>query len=265
MHFTTTLMSIAGLLVAGSTASPIKTRAASTNGTYSTGGLQRWAGPYADTFLTKTNATVLAKRADPIFTWGDEDDGGIGVIVQNSGNAWDGFYMYANGADSSPYKYTWIAAGDSVFLSVPSGFQGRITRGTDAMNLGGVPNLLGSWFEFSMDPIVPTTMWADVSLIKGCDGPLTIANTDGQNLKRGFSQDIVDDGPTGAYQQRSDGNWVLGYTEALGSIPANTIALNWELEQVGASNAYLDDAHGSPVIDSLNGRFEVTFFQMEYV
>lgn len=228
MHFTTTLISLVSLLTAV-TATPISKRQTSNstqaaNGTsYQTGGLQRWAGPYADTFAKRDD--TLSKRS-PIFTWGDDDNGGTGIILYNVGDEYDGFYIYENGEDSSPWKYTWVNANSAVFLSVPSGFAGRITRGTDAMNLGGVPNLLGSWFEFSIDAGT-TVMWADVSLIKGCDGPLTIENTDGTGLTKGWTTDIVDDGPTGAYQQRSDGNWVLGYTEAIGDIPANTIALNW--------------------------------------
>jgi len=36
-----------------------------------------------------------------------------------------------------------------VFITLPSNFQGRMTRGTDALNLNGSPNLLGTWFEFN--------------------------------------------------------------------------------------------------------------------
>lgn len=244
-------------LLAMATASPISTRQieTSTNGTYHTGDLQRWSGPSSNT---------VTKRDSPIFTYGDEDDGGLGVTITNAGSDWAGFYMYANSEDTSPYKYTWIENGNTVFISVPADFQGRITRGTDELNLAGSAQLLGTWFEFSIDPGT-TTMWADVSLIKGCDGAVTIANTDGQGLSLGFTQDIVSDGPAGAYQQRPDGNWVLGFTEADGDVAANTIALDWEVQNNLQGLAYVDDTHGSPVINSLNGRFDVTFYQEVYV
>jgi hypothetical protein len=64
--------------------------------------------------------------------------------------------------------------------------------------------------------------------------------------------------------RRPDGQWVFGYNEAVGNIAANTAALNWELSKVGAANAYLDDAHGNPVINSNNGRMDVTFYQWQF-
>lgn len=127
------------------------------NGTYHTGGLKRWAGPYDDTFVTR--------RANPIWTTGDVDNGGFGIQIHNVGTQTFRYYMYANGQDSSPYKYTEVAPDGVVFLSVPALFEGRLTRGNDAMNLAGVPNLLGSWFEFNVDKY--NVMWGDVSLIKG--------------------------------------------------------------------------------------------------
>lgn len=131
---------------------------ADANGTYHTGGLQRWAGPYDDTFAD-------SRRASPIWTTGDVDNGGIGIQIHNVGTQAFRYYVYANSQDSSPYKYTEVPADGVVFLSVYAGFQGRLTRGNDAMNLAGVPQLLGSWFEFSLD--ASGVMWADVSLIKG--------------------------------------------------------------------------------------------------
>lgn len=56
---------------------------------YSTGGLVR-ASNGSDSALRKRCST------DPIFTWGDEDDGGLGLTVTNADTVWRGFYIYEN-------------------------------------------------------------------------------------------------------------------------------------------------------------------------
>lgn len=50
----------------------------------------------------------------------------------------------------------------------------------------------------------------------------------------------------------------------MGSIPANTVADTYELSVVGYENAYIDDAHGNPVINGLNGRMYVTMHQWQF-
>lgn len=67
----------------------------------------------------------------PTFTWGDADNGGIGVTITNADFDWRAFYVYQNLCDYIPLKYLWIAAQHTVFVSLPADFQGRITRGTD--------------------------------------------------------------------------------------------------------------------------------------
>jgi hypothetical protein len=161
-----------------------------------------------------------------------------------------GFYAYENSCDSVPYKYTWIAPGATTFLSFPAGFAGRITRGIDWLNLDGSPQLLGTWFEFSFD--VYNAIWGDVSLIRGCDEGVLMWSTDGSGAWKGFTQDILSDGPTGGYAEKGDGTWVLASTEGP---PPNYIAENWEIQQVGVEYVFVDDSHGSPVITSSNGRF----------
>ncbi|KAH8668442.1 hypothetical protein BX600DRAFT_480677 [Xylariales sp. PMI_506] len=220
----------------------------STFTSYQTGGLLR---------ATNTNVTETTKTkrwtcsATPIFTWGDVDTGGIGVEITNSDSVWAGFYFYYNNCDDVPYKYVWIDAGQTVFVSLPSDFQGRATRGVDAYNLDGQPQLLASWFEFSFDS---AGIWGDISLIRGCDGAVFMWATDGSAAWKGFTQDILDGAPSGAYATKSDGQSVIMNTENLdGSI--NTIPRDWDLNQVGAEYVYVDDEHGSPVILSTNGRF----------
>lgn len=67
----------------------------------------------------------------PIFTWGDVDNGGLGVQITNADTTSRGFFVYHNLCDYIPYKYTWIDANSTEFVSLPAGFAGRIVRGTD--------------------------------------------------------------------------------------------------------------------------------------
>lgn len=67
----------------------------------------------------------------PTFTWGDADNGGVGVTITNADFEWRAFYLYQNLCDYVPLKYLWIAAQHTVFVTLPPYFQGRITRGTD--------------------------------------------------------------------------------------------------------------------------------------
>jgi hypothetical protein len=168
---------------------------------YQTGGLQR--ASLSDTSLTKR----WTCSSSSILTWGDNDNGGIGVEITNAATEYAGFYFYYNNCDEVPYKYVWIAAGATEFVSLPSDFQGRVTRGVDAYNLNGHTQNLATWFEISFDSA--GWMWADISLIRGCDGSALIWSTDGSGAWKGFTQWILDGAPTGAYDEKNDGQWVL--------------------------------------------------------
>lgn len=80
-------------------------------------------------------AAAISKRwacaSSPTFTWGDADNGGVGVTITNADSDWRAFYVYQNLCDYVPLKYLWIATQHTVFVSLPADFQGRITRGTD--------------------------------------------------------------------------------------------------------------------------------------
>lgn len=68
----------------------------------------------------------------PVFTWGDDDNGGPGVFITNADiKNWQAFYVYHDTCDSIPFKYTWIPAGSTQFVSLPALFEGRISRGND--------------------------------------------------------------------------------------------------------------------------------------
>lgn len=206
------------------------------------------------------NTSTIEKRwtcnTSPTSSSGDEDAGGPGVTIENADTEKRGYYVYHNSCDSVPYKYIWVNAGETAFISFPSGFQGRITRGTDAYNLKSSILNVGTWFEIGYDS--DGTAWSDVSLIRGCDGGITIESLDGTGASTGFSQWILDGAPTGAYATKGDGSKVLQASEGMdGSI--NTAVRDWYISEVGIANAYVDDYHGDPVIKSTNGRFATTW------
>ncbi|KAG8168895.1 hypothetical protein KVR01_001644 [Diaporthe batatas] len=165
-------------------------------------------------------AATLEKRwvcaSSPTFTWGDADSGGVGVTITNADFEWRAFYVYQNLCDYIPLKYLWIAPQHTVFVSLPADFQGRITRGTDEWNLGGVPRPLGTWLELAVDN--RSWIWGDVSLIRGCDGPVLMWALDGSGAWKGFTQNIIDGAPSGiapsgAYDIKPSGRWVIAATE----------------------------------------------------
>jgi hypothetical protein len=217
---------------------------------YHQGGLHRGAGN------TTSTGGGITKRwtcsTTPTFTWGETDNGGKGITITNADSDWRGFYIYHNSCDDVPWKYIWIAAGQTQFVSVPDLFEGRIVRGVDSSMLSGRAQPLASWYEISWDKY--GVGWADVSLIRGCDGGVLTWSLDNSGAWKGFTQWILDGAPSGAYDMKTDGQWVLKYTEN-GDGSINTIPRDWELQKVGAEYVYVDDYHGNPVIASNNGRF----------
>ncbi|KAK8149420.1 hypothetical protein G3M48_007013 [Beauveria asiatica] len=209
---------------------------------YETGGLKR------KTFNTTEES--LGKRwacsSQSILTWGDNDDGGRGISITNAGNDWRGFYIFHNSCDGTPWKYIWIEAGKTQFVSIPAGFEGRIQRGVDAQMLNGQPHLLGSWLEFSYDS--SDVGWIDVSLIRGCDGAILVWDTTNGDKWKGFTQWILDGAPNGSYDLKDDGQWVIKATEGPNGV-VNTIPRDWDQQQVGDQYAYIDDDHAKPVIN----------------
>lgn len=220
---------------------------------YQTGGLQRQS--------LKDDGAVF-KRADwncstsPTLTWGDSDNGGKGIFITNTDSDWRGFYAFHNNCDKIPYKYIWVAAGQTQFVSFPDGWEGRIQRGVDATMLNGQAHWLGTWFEFSWD--ANGWGWSDVSLIRGCDGAVLVNSQDGGGAWKGFTQDILSNAPSNALDTKDDGQRVLAATEFIGGA-INTPPRDWELQQVGSQYVYVDDSHGSPVIAATNGRFGTTW------
>lgn len=87
-----------------------------------------------------------------------EARGSVGINLNNAGSTAT-FCMFENtgsGASwSNPISCTSVAGGSTQFISVPSGFIGRVQRGQDYP---------ATWVEFDT-----TSGYADVSLIQGTD------------------------------------------------------------------------------------------------
>lgn len=198
---------------------------------YQTGGLIRGTGSNGTSSLTKRYTCATT----PILTWGDDNDGGFGVTIENADTDWAGFYVYYNSCDDIPYKYIWVDAGATEFLSLPSDFQGRITRGVDAYNLDGDAQLLATWLELTVDG---TLMYGDVSLIRGCDGATLMWSLDDSGAWKGFTQDILEGAPIDAYAEKADGEWVIAATEGTDGA-LNDYSLDWDIDEVGADYVYV--------------------------
>ncbi|RYO83383.1 hypothetical protein DL766_010607 [Monosporascus sp. MC13-8B] len=185
---------------------------------------------------------------------------GPGIKLMNHDDEVRSFYFYWNSCDSIPYAYLSMPARGSRFVSLPAGFQGRVTRGTDETHLSGQPQLLGTWVELSFPAGDDRGGWGDVSLIRGCDGAATVRALDGSGLFRGFENWVLDGAPREAYDTKESGAEVI---RAIGdvTIRQEAIARDYLLSKVNLSDVYVDNEHGNPVIFSANSRFAVTFFK----
>lgn len=201
--------------------------------------------------------TCLTK---PLKTDGDNDDGHkAGLVIRNEDVEPRSFFVYQNTCECVPFRYITIPANQERFLAFDPLFQGRIVRGTPEVNLNGVPHLLGTWMEFSWD--AQGWVWGDVSLIKGCDGAVDVTALDGSGVATGFSTDVLNGAPIGAYKKKGSGAQVIMETENLSNAAIiNEVPRNWLASKLGYSKAYIDDHHGNPDICSTNGRFHVNFY-----
>ncbi|KAI1763543.1 hypothetical protein GGR53DRAFT_362077 [Hypoxylon sp. FL1150] len=186
------------------------------------------------------------------------DTNGRGVQLENGDSQSRSFFVYANSCDSIPLQYVTLSAGQDAFISLPQGFQGRIVRGTTDVNLDGQPHLLGTWLEIGFDAN-DAMGYADVSLIRGCDGAVTVAAMDGTGASTGFTQDVLSGAPDDALQANDAGAMVIKATEGLLSAIVSA-SRDYLASVLGYDKAYIDDFHGNPVIASNNQRFSATFY-----
>ncbi|KAI8965319.1 hypothetical protein F5Y11DRAFT_362312 [Daldinia sp. FL1419] len=198
----------------------------------------------------------------PIYTAGDEDSGGPGVLVSNRDPRSHGvangtmFFFYESNHDFVPYKYTTLPPWSSAFIAVCPTFRGRIVRG-DATNLDRRKHLLGTWAEINWHANGSRTAWGDISLLQGNDGAATIQSLDGLDRIKGFTMDILSNAPVELLAQKATGSWCLDRIIGQG---ANNATREWERLFLDPRDVYLED-DVDPVINSNNGRFQVIFYQ----
>ncbi|KAI1074516.1 hypothetical protein F5B20DRAFT_432516 [Whalleya microplaca] len=216
---------------------------------------------------TPNNGTIPAdpqifcrqETQKPIYTAGDNDTGGRGVVIWNfdpihhNGNG-TMFFLYESDHDFVPYKYINIPSLSFAFVTVCPTFRGRIVRG-NYHNLNGKKHLLGTWAEMNWH--VDGSSWGDISLLQGNDGAAIIQSLDGSQDIRGFTLDLLFSAPTSAWAQKPSGAWCL---DKIIGADANNDTKTWESQFLDPSSVYLVDEI-DPVIYSDNGRFQVTFYQ----
>ncbi|KAI1209287.1 uncharacterized protein F4807DRAFT_460978 [Annulohypoxylon truncatum] len=209
-------------------------------------------GPRA--LATRSNCTAHAVSADA-----EPDTGGAGLNITNADNQTRSYFVYENGCDTVPAKYLSVDAGATKFLPLPAGFQGRVVRGTTDVNLDGSAHTLGTWVEIGLD--ASGTGWADVSLIRGMDGAVTIASADGSGAKTGFSENsVLDDATESILEAKPSGAMAIKATEDWQAALLSNV-VSYLAGKLGYAVAYIDDYHGNPVISSSNSRFAVTFYE----
>ncbi|KAK3384929.1 hypothetical protein B0H63DRAFT_501112 [Podospora didyma] len=179
-----------------------------------------------------------------IFTTGDYDDGGPGVVMRDLDypNRRQGHYyfFYENDCDDHAWKYTLLKPGVEVFISVRPSFAGRIVRGNPIDSLDGTAlHNLGTWVE-------------------GYDGAAVLSSTDGSGVVTGFSENIL----MGAtLTNKSDGSTVLGKT--VGD-EANFATAQYELGLLDpTTQAFIVQAY-KPMIATTNGRWDLTLYPGTY-
>ncbi|KAK0669210.1 hypothetical protein QBC41DRAFT_392237 [Cercophora samala] len=178
------------------------------------------------------------------------------------------FFLYENARDETPWKYTLLHPGETVFISVCPTFSGRIVRGSLVENLDGTAkHNLGTWVEVAWElqenatapnsTAIATRSWGDVSLLEGCDGGVVMLATDGSDVVTGFSRNIVKAAPEGALARKTSGRLVLGKTVGP---EANEEAMRWELKLLDPLREAFIVQDIKPVIVTENGRWDLTFY-----
>ncbi|KAK8104976.1 uncharacterized protein PG998_004369 [Apiospora kogelbergensis] len=207
-------------------------------------------------------------------TKGDADKG-FGVSVKNDDSKTRSFFVYSNGCERTPYtQLADVGPGKTAFVALPAKFQGRLQRGTAAVHMNkkeGVDTTLGTWLELGYD--ASGVSYGDVSLIRGCDGGVTLHNTDGTKKTMGFSANCVEGAPKAALGKKLDGGAAVLATEGFkkpgepNPDQPKIIAAprDWLLKKLtdksgkAETKAYIDDYHGNPVIADAKGRWSAIF------
>ncbi|KAK8081117.1 hypothetical protein PG997_008935 [Apiospora hydei] len=235
----------------------------------------RQAGTPYTGILTPAQCEVLVPRK----TAGDADQGGLGLALENADKQPRSYFVYSNGCDTMPYiEVAGVPAGKTVFVSLPARFQGRVQRGTHEVHVArtkGDDTSLGTWLELGYD--ADGKSYGDVSLIRGCDGAVSLRTTDGTGVATGFSAPCMQGAPAGAIGTKPSGGKSVKATERSktqsdadpndGRPVVLPVPRDWLLKKLSddkgkaETKAYIDDFHGNPVICDTKGRWHATFHQ----
>ena len=202
-----------------------------------------------------------AKR-DAIFTTGDPDDQlSPGVILENKSSKTESYYIFENILNGdgwaepnfdSPCKWISMPPNLTAFVSLPTSFKGRLQRGTE---------LPATWIEYQISASNDNCAHGDISLEQGYDGSATIKSTDeGDDSINGFTIDLFEGAPEGAYMSKPDGTPALATTMGNWASEANADAIQWENNKVGQSKAYIQGGTGVPDVKSCNNRLFITLY-----
>lgn len=200
--------------------------------------------------------------------------------MTNQDTSGENFFLIENSRDTHPWKYLHVSCCPSSlwcydgtlenpntnrYFKVPSGarrfvqvcdtWQGRIMRGTPQVNTDGNVHNLGTWIESS---VVNGVMSGDISFLQGCDGGAKLVSNDGRGITKGCMVDMLSGAPSNALEKKGTGTSALKRITGDGFSQA---AKDWDLSNCDASQVFLLEDNRNPIIDSTNGRFEVTFYK----
>lgn len=132
-------------------------------------------------------------------------------------------------------------------------------RGDPSTNLDGRKHLLGTWAEINWHANGTGSAWGDISVLQGNDGAATIRSLDddGGGGLRGFTLDLLAEAPRYAWARKATGTWCL---DKIVGEEANNVTRDWEARFLDPWSVYLEDDK-DPVINSVDGRFQVTFYK----
>ncbi|KAK8121834.1 hypothetical protein PG984_010504 [Apiospora sp. TS-2023a] len=188
------------------------------------------------------------------LTEGDPETG-FGFYVTNQDTSGENFFLIENSRDTHPWKYLHVPSGARRFVQVCDTWQGRIMRGTPQSNTDGNVHNLGTWIESS---VVNGVMSGDISFLQGCDGGAKLVSNDGRGITKGCMVDMLSGAPSDALEKKGTGTSALKRITGDGFSQA---AKDWDLSKCDASQVFLLEDNRNPIIDSTNGRFEVTFYK----
>ncbi|CAJ2506928.1 Uu.00g081140.m01.CDS01 [Anthostomella pinea] len=188
-----------------------------------------------------------------IRTCGDPEVGPGIWVTNHDKNPNVKYFLYENSRDEHPWKYLDIPQGTRAFLQVCPTFQGRMVRGTVAVNTNNMPHMLGTWIEFS---IVGGTIWGDISFLEGSDGGALMATTDGSGLVRECVVDLLTAAPSHVLRVNDAGVAVVDTVVDKPWRATNHAARAWLNARCDENQIYIQEPNQA-IIASSDGRFEV--------